>query len=308
MNVDLNKLVTESRLPESMAIDQADTETMLRIINSQDQLVAQAVLKEIPNIARAVDLIAERLQNGGRLFYVGAGTSGRLGVLDAAEIPPTYGAPPDLIQGVIAGGPRAVFETREGAEDSEEQGARDIGCHATAADAVVGIAASGRTPYTIAGLREARSRGCVTVAVTNNPGSPLAVVADVTIAPVVGPEVVMGSTRMKAGTAQKLVLNMISTGVMIKLGKVYTNLMVDMQSSNEKLRRRAERMVMMAAGADEQAARDALERCGYHTKRAIICLRAGVDAETAEQALAEAGGFVRQAIDQARELANESVE
>jgi N-acetylmuramic acid 6-phosphate etherase len=302
MTVDLSKLVTESRLPESMGIDQANTETMLRMINTQDQLVAVAVGDQLPAITRAVDLIAERLQNDGRLFYVGAGTSGRLGVLDASEIPPTYGAPPDMVQGIIAGGWKAVFETREGAEDSEEEGTSDIRSRVTARDAVVGIAASGRTPYTVAALREARRLGCVAVAVTNNPNSPLATVAEVAIAPVVGPEVVMGSTRMKAGTAQKLVLNMISTGVMVKLGKVYSNLMVDMQSSNAKLRRRAERMVMLAAEVDEAAAREALERCGYHAKRAIISLRAGVDAETAERALAKAGGFVRRAIDHAREL------
>jgi N-acetylmuramic acid 6-phosphate etherase len=296
MTIDLSKLVTESRLQESLQIDQMDTETMIRTINEQDKLVALAVEKEVPNIARAVDLIAERLRAGGRLIYVGAGTSGRLGVLDASEIPPTYGASPDLVQGMIAGGWKAVFETQEGAEDSEELGVRDISARAMAQDAVVGIAASGRTPYTVAALREAKRRGCVAVAVTNNPNSPLAQVADVTIAPVVGPEVVMGSTRMKSGTAQKMVLNMISSGCMIKLGKVYTNLMVDMQASNAKLRKRAARMVMLATDVDEATAQDALDRCHSSAKLAIVSLKAGVDAAVAEQLLAQADGFVHKAI------------
>jgi N-acetylmuramic acid 6-phosphate etherase len=300
MTIDLSKLVTESRLQETLNIDEADTESMLRTINEQDQLVALAVAREIPNIARAVDLIAERMKSGGRLIYVGAGTSGRLGVLDASEIPPTYGASPDMVQGVIAGGWKAVFETQEGAEDSEELGARDIGARAMAQDAVVGIAASGRTPYTVAALQEARRRGCVTVAVTNNPGSAVAQAAEVAIAPVVGPEVVMGSTRMKAGTAQKMVLNMISTGVMIKMGKVYTNLMVDMQCSNAKLRKRAQRMVMLAAEVDETTAREALDRCQSNAKLAIVSLKAGVAVEAAEQALTMSGGFVRRAIELAR--------
>lgn len=301
MTLDLSKLVTEGRLPETMQIDQADTATMVRLINDQDKLVALAVEKELPQIARAVDLIAERLRDGGRLIYVGAGTSGRLGVLDASEIPPTYGASPDLIQGVIAGGWRAVFETQEGAEDSEELGIGDITGRISPQDAVVGIAASGRTPYTIAAVQEARRRGCVTIAVTNNPGSPLAAAADVAISPVVGPEVVMGSTRMKSGTAQKMVLNMLSTGAMIKLGKVYTNLMVDMQASNEKLRKRALRMVMLATDVDEEAAAAAMERCGNNTKMTIVSLRAGVDAALAERALTVTNGFVRKAIAWAQE-------
>lgn len=296
MTLDLSKLVTEGRLAESLEIDQAPTEQMLRLINEQDKLIALAVEREIPQIAKAVDLIAGRMKDGGRLFYVGAGTSGRLGVLDASEIPPTYGAPPDLVQGMIAGGWRAIFETQEGAEDSEELGIRDIGARAMAQDAVVGIAASGRTPYTVAALQEAKRRGCVTIAVTNNPGSELAAVADVAIAPVVGPEVVMGSTRMKAGTAQKMVLNMLSTGVMIKLGKVYTNLMVDMQASNAKLVKRAIRMVALAAEVDEATAAAALDRCHNNTKAAIVSLRAGVSYETAALALEQAGGFVRTAI------------
>ncbi|OTA40225.1 MAG: N-acetylmuramic acid 6-phosphate etherase, partial [Symbiobacterium thermophilum] len=220
----------------------------------------------------------------------------RLGILDAAEIPPTYGAPPDLVQGIIAGGREAVFTTQEGAEDSREQGAADIAARVRAGDVVVGIAASGRTPYTVAALEEARRRGCATVAVTNNPGSPLAAAADVAIAPVVGPEVIMGSTRMKAGTAQKMVLNMLSTGAMIRLGKVYSNLMVDMQASNEKLRKRAVRMVVLATGCDEETAVRALAEAGGSVKQAIVALLAGVDPASARAALERAGGFVREAI------------
>jgi N-acetylmuramic acid 6-phosphate etherase len=296
MTLDLNKLVTEGRLAQSLAIDQASTAEMLQIINDQDKLVALAVEQELPQIAQAVDLIAERLQQGGRLIYAGAGTSGRLGILDASEVPPTYGVPLDLFQGVIAGGWQAVLETQEGAEDSAEAGARQIASRATPKDVIVGIAASGRTPYTVGAVQEGRRIGCLTVAVTNNPGSPLAAAAHVAIAPVVGSEVVMGSTRMKAGTAQKLVLNMLSTGVMIKLGKVYTNLMVDMQCSNEKLMRRAVRMVDLATGAGEAAAEEAIRGCGGRAKAAIVCLLANVDAERAEQALAESGGLVRGAV------------
>lgn len=294
--MEINRLVTEGRLQESLEIDQLSTLEMVRIINEQDKQVALAVEKELPNIARAVDLIAERLQAGGRLFYVGAGTSGRLGILDASEIPPTYGAPPDLVQGVIAGGREAVFVPVEGAEDSRERGARDIAERVRAGDVVVGIAASGRTPYTVAAVEEARRLGCATVAVTNNPGSALAAAADVAIAPVVGPEVIMGSTRMKAGTAQKMVLNMLSTGAMIRLGKVYSNLMVDMQASNEKLRQRAVRMVVLATGRDEQEAARALAAAGGSVKQAIVALLAGVDTAAAQEALERTGGFVRQAI------------
>jgi len=294
--MEINRLVTEGRLEESMDIDRVSTLEMVRIINEQDKLVALAVEKELPNIARAIDVIADRLRAGGRLFYVGAGTSGRLGVLDASEIPPTYGAPLDLVQGVVAGGREAVFETREGAEDSREQGAVDIAARVRAGDVVVGIAASGRTPYTVGAVEEARRLGCVTIAVTNNPDSALAAAADIAIAPVVGPEVIMGSTRMKSGTAQKMVLNMLSTGAMIRLGKVYSNLMVDMQASNEKLRQRAVRMVMLAAGRDEETAARALAEAGGSVKQAIVALFAGVDSAAAKEALERAGGFVRDAI------------
>ncbi len=301
MSLDLSKLATESRLAESLAIDQSSTEEMLRIINEQDQLITQAVAREIPQIARAVDLIVARIRQGGHLLYVGAGTSGRLGILDASEIPPTFGSSPDLIRGLIAGGREAVFETREGAEDDAESGRAEVLANARPEDVVVGISASGRTPFTLGALEAAKAMGCATIAVANNVASPMASVADVGIAPVVGQEVIMGSTRMKAGTAQKLVLNMLSTGVMIKLGKVYSNLMVDMQCANEKLYHRAIRMVMLATGTDEATASDALERCGRQTKTAVVSLLAGVEPAGARAALAEADGFVRQAIVLAKE-------
>ena len=294
--MEISKLVTESRLAESMEIDQVSTEEMVRIINEQDKQVALAVEWEIPQIARAVDAITERMRSGGRLFYVGAGTSGRLGILDASEITPTYGTPLDLCQGIIAGGTRAIFETQEGAEDSREQGAAAIAEKATAKDVVVGIAASGRTPYTVAAVEEGRRLGCLTIAVTNNPGSALATAAEIAIAPVVGPEVVMGSTRMKAGTAQKMVLNMLTTGAMIKLGKVYSNLMVDMQASNAKLKQRAIRMVALAAETDEETAGKALADAGGSVKVAIVALLAGVPTAAATEAVNQAGGMVRQAI------------
>lgn len=294
---DLTRLVTECRLAKSLEIDLASTEQVLQIVNEQDQRVALAVAREIPQIARAVDLITGRIKAGGHLFYVGAGTSGRLGVLDASELPSTFGTPRDLVQGLIAGGRQAVFRTQEAAEDDGALGRQDIASRVSPQDTVVGIAASGWTPYTVAALAEARRLGCATVALTNNADADLAAVADVAIAPVVGPEVIMGSTRMKAGTAQKMVLNMISTAVMIKLGKVYTNLMIDMQCSNEKLRHRAVRTVMMATGADEAGARTALAACHFHMKTAIVSLQAGVEPEKAAAALQLADGFVRRAIE-----------
>lgn len=296
MNVDLSQLVTEGRLAESLHIDEVSVEEMLRIINQEDAKVAPAVGREIPVIARAVEGIAERLNAGGRLIYVGAGTSGRLGVLDASECPPTYGVPLDLVHGLIAGGMEAVFQTREDAEDDAALGAAEVRQAATAKDAVVGIAASGRTPYTMAAVEQARQMGCFTVALTCNPGSPLGALAEVEIAPVVGPEVVMGSTRMKAGTAQKLVLNMLSTGAMIRLGKVYSNLMVDMIASNEKLRVRARNIVMQATGAGADEATRALAEADHQTKVAIVMLLAGTSAAKAQAALTLADGRVRAAV------------
>lgn len=298
--METNQLVTEGRLAESLDIDQVPTLQMLQIINDQDKLVAEAVERELPRIAEAVDAIHARMARGARLFYVGAGTSGRLGVLDASEIPPTFGTSLDLVRGVIAGGTEAVFETQEGAEDSTLHGGQAIAEQVVADDVVVGIAASGRTPYTLAAVEEAKRRGCLTVAVTNNPDSPLAAAVDIAIAPVVGPEVIMGSTRMKAGTAQKMVLNMLSTGVMIRLGKVYSNLMVDMLASNAKLQQRAVRMVALATGADEASAERVLAETGGSVKAAIVVLLAGVAPGDALDLLSRTDGQVRQAIDVAR--------
>lgn len=300
MSMNLERLVTEGRLAESLHIDEVSTEEMLRIINAEDAKVAPAVGREIAAIAEAIDRIAERMKAGGRLIYAGAGTSGRLGILDASECPPTFGVPLDLVQGVIAGGLEAVFRTFEGEEDNVEAGVDAIRSVATGKDTVIGIAASGRTPYTIAAVQEARKMGCLTVAISCNPGSPLGAAADIAIEPVVGPEVVMGSTRLKAGTAQKLVLNMISTGVMIRLGKVYSNLMVDMVASNAKLRERAKRIVMQATGADAAAAAAALAEAGERSKVAVVMLLAGVSAAKAEAALTLADGQVRAAVPAAK--------
>src|SRR5690606_36797471 len=252
---------------------------------------------EIPNIALAVDTIADALRSGGRLFYVGAGTSGRLGVLDAAECPPTFGTDPDMVQALMAGGERAVIEAIEGAEGDQEQGAADIRARGVnEGDVVVGIAASGRTPYVIGAMEAAKEVGAKVVALVCNRPSAMEELADITIAPVVGPEVLMGSTRMKAGTAQKLVLNMLSTGAMIRLGKVYSNLMIGMQPTNEKLVRRAVRIVQLALDVEEQVARELLERSGNRVDEAIVMHEAGVDAEAAQALRSRAQGRGRDAL------------
>lgn len=294
--MDLDKLVTEGRNPETLEIDGLPTAEVLRRINNEDQKVAATVADQLPQIARAVDAVVERLRAGGRLLYFGAGTSGRLGVLDASECPPTFGVSPNQVQGFIAGGQGAMFNAVEGAEDDPALGEADVRANAAPADAVVGIAASGRTPYTLGALRAARTLGCATIALTNNPNSEMAQAADISIAPVVGPEAVMGSTRMKAGTAQKLVLNMLSTAAMIRLGKTFSNLMVDLQPTNAKLRVRAARMVVMATGADPARAQWALEQSGMRPKVAIVMLLAGVGAAEADAALAAEGGLVRSAL------------
>lgn len=291
--------ITEARNPRTAAIDTLSAEEIVTLINDEDARVAPAVRQEIPHIARAVEVIVERLRSGGRLFYFGAGTSGRLGVLDASEMPPTYSVPPELVQGLIAGGDVALRRAVEGAEDDVQAGAeaaRQAGVGLT--DAVVGIAASGTTPWVLGAIAEAQRRGAATVALTCNPDSPLARAAEVTIAPLVGPEVIAGSSRMKAGTAQKMVLNILSTATMVRLGKVYGNLMVDMQPTNAKLRRRAVGILRQAAGADAETARAALEATGYEVKPALVMLLAGVDAVEARRRLASAGGLVRRAVDE----------
>jgi N-acetylmuramic acid 6-phosphate etherase len=290
--------VTEGRNPRTAAIDTLSSLGIVALINEEDARIAGAVREQLPHIARAVDAIVARLQRGGHLLYFGAGTSGRLGVLDASEMPPTFSVPPELIQGWIAGGEGALRRSSEAAEDDPAAGAqaaRNAGVGPT--DAVIGIAASGTTPWVLGALGEARARGAMTIALTCSPGSPLAGAAEIAITPVVGPEVIAGSTRMKAGTAQKMVLNMLSTATMIRLGKVYGNLMVDVRPTNAKLRRRAVRILQQAAGVDAEAAQAALEETGYEVKPALVMLLAGVDADEARRRLDGADGFVRHAVE-----------
>lgn len=273
-DLQLRHLITEARNPASMDIDQKTTLEMLQIINDEDKTVAFAVEKVLPDVARAVDLIVSRLRSGGRLFYIGAGTSGRLGIVDASECPPTFGTPPEWVQGIIAGGREAMFRSQEGAEDDADAGERDLAERGfTANDVLVGLSASGRTPYVIGALRYARRLGAATIGITCNDMAAMRDEVDVLIAPVVGPEVITGSTRMKAGTAQKMVLNMLSTVTMIQLGRVQSNLMVDMQTLCGKLRDRARRVVALAAGVDEATAEAALQACNGQVRAAIDFLR-----------------------------------
>ena len=291
--VELKKIATEQRNPDTMNIDALSTLDMVKLINREDHKVAQAVGQVTDKIAQAVDVIADRLSRGGRLIYCGAGTSGRLGVLDAVECPPTYSTEPEMVQGLIAGGYPAVFKAVEGAEDSKELGIQDLkNIEFSAGDVLVGIAASGRTPYVLGAMEYAKKLGAVTVSVTCCPGSALDTFADIGIAPVPGPEVVTGSTRMKSGTAQKMVLNMLSTGAMIKLGKVYGNLMVDVKPSNEKLIRRCVTIVCTATDCDEATAVAALEDCDYRPKTAIVMILCGLDAAQAQGKLQKADGRI----------------
>lgn len=297
MAVELDKIATEQRNPRTAHIDELSTLEMVTLINSEDHRVADAVQEVLPQIAAAVDLIAERLSRGGRLVYVGCGTSGRLGILDASECPPTYNVSPELVQALIAGGFPAIFKAVEGAEDSRELGEEDLKKIAFSdRDVLCGLAASGRTPYVLGAMAYAKSIGASVIAVTCCKGSQIDRAADIGIAPEPGPEVVTGSTRMKSGTAQKMVLNMLSTGAMIRMGKVYGNLMVDVQPSNEKLVRRCQRIVMQATGADETQAVAALDASGYHCKTAIVMILCGVSAEEAGEMLARAGGRIAGAV------------
>jgi len=289
--------ITETRNPRTVAIDALSSLEIVRLINDEDAKVALAVRQELPQIARAVDMIVEQLRRGGRLLYFGTGTSGRLGVLDASEIPPTFNASLDLVWGFIAGGDVALRKSAEAAEDDPAAGAQVVReASVSGRDVVVGITASGGAPWVLGAVTEAQRRGAATVAITCNPDSPLARQAEVVIAPIVGPEVIAGSSRMKAGTAQKMVLNMLSTATMIRLGKVYDNLMVDVQPTNIKLRRRAIHILQEAAGVDPEAARCALEATGWEVKPALVMLLAGVDADEARRRLAAAEGFVRRAV------------
>lgn len=291
--INWSKIKTEARNPASEHIDSLSTLEMLRIINNEDKKVALAVEQELGHIAQAVDLIYLRLKDGGRLVYIGCGTSGRLGILDAVECPPTYSVDPELVSGIIAGGPTAIFRAVEGAEDSFTLAEEELKkMNFSAKDVLVGIAASGRTPYVIGGMNYARSIGASTVSVCCSPDSEISHCADIAITPVPGPEVVTGSTRMKSGTAQKMVLNMLSTGAMIKLGKVYGNLMVDVKPSNEKLVHRCERIVSEAVGVSEEEAAEVLSKCEYSPKTAIVMLLCDTDAAEARRLLAENDGRI----------------
>lgn len=268
--LNLEKLSTEARNPASSRIDKLDTLSMMRVMNDEDQKTALAVKAILTDIARAVDVIAARLKTGGRLFYMGSGTSGRLGILDAVECPPTYSTDPDLVQGLIAGGKEAIFRAREGAEDSLDKGADDIISHdLSAKDVLVGITASGRTPYVLGGMEEARRRGAFVIGLACSKEPDIACTADLMLICLPGPEVVTGSTRMKAGTVTKMILNMLSTGTMIRLGKVRGNLMIDVKATNEKLKERATRIVMTVTGMDRAAAEKALRESDGRARLAV---------------------------------------
>lgn len=296
--VELQKIATEQRNPNTTHIDTLPTLEMVRLINQEDQKVALAVAQVAPEIARAIDVITRQLSQGGRLFYAGCGTSGRLGILDAVECPPTYSTDPELVQAIIAGGYPAIFRAVEGAEDDFDLGRRDLQERGFASqDVLVGLAASGRTPYVLGAMGYARELGAAVIAVTCCPGSEVDQMADIGIAPTPGPEVITGSTRMKSGTAQKMVLNMLSTGTMIKLGKVYGNLMVDVKPSNEKLIRRCVTIVREAVGCEEDQAVSALEACGYRPKVAIVMLLKKIDAEQARELLEQAQGRIARVVE-----------
>jgi len=294
----LKNLATEQRNPVSMDIDSKSTIEILKIINDEDKKVPFAVEKELPYIAEAVDILVEAFKKGGRLIYIGAGTSGRLGILDASECPPTYGTPPEMVQGLIAGGYQAIRKAVEGAEDYEENGAKDIEeSNVNEKDVVCGIAASKRTPYVIGAIKKAKELGAKTLFVTCVPRETFDVpFVDVAICPYVGPEVIMGSTRMKSGTAQKLVLNMLTTTSMIRLGKVYENMMIDLQMTNKKLVERSKRVVMTVTNVDYDTAEKVLKEAGGHVKTALVMILANVNAEEARKRLEKANGFVRYAI------------
>jgi N-acetylmuramic acid 6-phosphate etherase len=288
---------TEQRNPRTRGLDSKSTLEILRTIHREDATVARGVARAIPAIVRAVDAIVHALQSGGRLFYVGAGTSGRLATLDAAEIPPTFGTPARLVQAVIAGGRRALTHAVEGAEDNRAQGARDLADRCVSRkDVVVGIAASGSTPYVLGALEFARRRGAVTIGITSNPRSPLSTLAAIGIVTETGPEAITGSTRMKAGTAQKMVLNMLSTAAMVRMGCVYDNWMIGVALTNQKLRARGLRILAEASGATVAEATRALRQSGHNMPVALIILRSGVTAQEAQSRLRNAGGNIRKAM------------
>lgn len=293
----LSQMMTEQRNPRSLNIDCMTAIDIVQLINQEDLLVAKAVEKCLPHIAEAVEKIEHAFTNGGRLVYIGAGTSGRLGILDASECPPTYGVPPEMVVGIIAGGEQALRHPVEGAEDNYEQGKADLqAVDFCEKDVLVGIAASGRTPYVIGALEYGKSLGTITVSITSNAGCAMSQIADIAIETVVGAEVLTGSSRMKSGTAQKLVLNMLTTASMIRIGKCYQNLMVDVQASNEKLKARAVKIVMEATDCTKEIAETTLLQAGNHAKLAILMILANVDKFQAEKMLAETQGKLRQAL------------
>lgn len=295
------KAVTEEANPKTKDIDRRSTIEIIQLISKEDKTVAEAVADVLDHIAQAVDLIVDRLRSGGRLIYVGTGTSGRLGVLDASEIPPTFGVSPNLVIGIIAGGYDALHRAVEAAEDDPEQAARDLQSHnAASSDVVVGISASGNTPYTLGAVDYAKKIGAASVAVTCNPDSQMAAVVDVSIAPVVGPEVIAGSSRMKAGTAQKMILNMLSTATMIKLGWVYSNLMSNLRATNDKLRRRACAILAEETGLSDEQAASTFKAAAGDLRIALLMAQANLSREDAQRLLDSHGGSVRGALDSVR--------
>ncbi|MEM7888281.1 N-acetylmuramic acid 6-phosphate etherase [Morganella morganii] len=297
MKIDLTSMITESRNPASADIDSLPTLDMLRVINREDQTVALAVEKTLPQVAQVVDAVAQAFRLGGRLIYMGAGTSGRLGILDASECPPTFGTPAEQVVGLIAGGHKAILKAVENAEDNHELAVSDLkALNFSEKDVLVGIAASGRTPYVLGGMEYALSLGATVAAVSCNPDSEMSRLAGIAITPVVGPEVITGSSRMKAGTAQKLILNMITTGAMIRSGKVYGNLMADVEATNAKLVERQKRIVMAATECDRATAEQALAACDGHCKTAIVMILAQLSAGDAKALLAQHQGFIRDAL------------
>ena len=301
MTINLNSLITESRNPASANIDELSTFDMLAVINGEDKKVAIAVEQTMPQIAELVDAIVLAFEKGGRLIYSGAGTSGRLGILDASECPPTYGTPAEQVVGLIAGGHKAILKAVENAEDNVELGKQDlVDLNFGPNDVLVGIAASGRTPYALGAMQYAKSVGATVGCISCNPGAPMVEEADIAITPIVGPEVVTGSSRMKAGTAQKLVLNMLTTGAMIRSGKVYGNLMVDVEATNAKLVERQKKIVMEATECSREEAIQALDAAEGHCKTAIVMILAGVSAPEAHELLGANNGFTRRAINNAQ--------
>lgn len=296
-DVHLSALATEQRNQDSDKIDVLDTMSLVTLMNDEDRQVALSVNRELPSIAKAVDVIADRLSKGGRLIYIGAGTSGRLGVLDASECPPTFSTPPELVVGLIAGGDHALRNAVESVEDQPVAGADALrAVHLEQRDVVVGIAASGRTPFVLGAMTYANDTGAFTIGLCNTPNSKLSEIVEIAIAPTPGPEILTGSTRLKAGTAQKMVLNMLSTGAMIKIGKTYGNLMVDLQPTNAKLRKRAIGIVRDAAGVDEQGANAALNSADGEVKTAIVSLKLGIPIEEARERISASHGRLRSAL------------